>query len=314
MTNSDADQVTIPFTCPHCGNFTEVESRFAGQSGPCVSCSNTITIPRWEAGGAAFGRSAATAAKFPFVKLGMVLGGLTSLGVLAVVVWSLLQPAFEAARDAARCSECESNLRRIGQALEDYHNEHNAYPPAMTYDESGKPMHSWRVLILPHLGPEAEGIYRQYDMQQPWDSQRNMQLLNQMPAVYACPSDTKAVLGETSYLAVIGPETVIPVNSRTKTTRRDITDLLSETMVVVECEGSTVNWLEPKDVPVAALRAGLNSHNPAAPGSRHLQGVHALMADQSVVRLRDDISSEDLRGMATMNGDEYIESLDDFED
>jgi len=35
----------IPFTCPHCGSFTEVETQFAGQTGPCYSCGKPITVP-----------------------------------------------------------------------------------------------------------------------------------------------------------------------------------------------------------------------------------------------------------------------------
>lgn len=35
----------IPFNCPHCGRQTLVEDKFAGQSGPCVSCGQTIRVP-----------------------------------------------------------------------------------------------------------------------------------------------------------------------------------------------------------------------------------------------------------------------------
>jgi len=39
----------IPFTCPHCGHPTTVDDQFAGQTGPCAACGQTITVP----GGAA---------------------------------------------------------------------------------------------------------------------------------------------------------------------------------------------------------------------------------------------------------------------
>jgi len=38
--------MVIPFTCPHCGLQTNVPEEYAGQSGPCAGCGQTITIPR----------------------------------------------------------------------------------------------------------------------------------------------------------------------------------------------------------------------------------------------------------------------------
>ncbi len=35
----------ISFTCPHCGRQTSVPEQYAGQSGPCAGCGQTITIP-----------------------------------------------------------------------------------------------------------------------------------------------------------------------------------------------------------------------------------------------------------------------------
>jgi predicted RNA-binding Zn-ribbon protein involved in translation (DUF1610 family) len=35
----------ISFTCPHCGKQTSVADQYAGQSGPCASCGQKITIP-----------------------------------------------------------------------------------------------------------------------------------------------------------------------------------------------------------------------------------------------------------------------------
>jgi hypothetical protein len=35
----------LPFTCPHCGEQTLVEDKYAGQSGPCIRCGKLITVP-----------------------------------------------------------------------------------------------------------------------------------------------------------------------------------------------------------------------------------------------------------------------------
>jgi hypothetical protein len=41
----------IPFTCPHCGRQTNVPDEYAGQSGPCAGCGQTISVPRLAHGG-----------------------------------------------------------------------------------------------------------------------------------------------------------------------------------------------------------------------------------------------------------------------
>ena len=87
-------------------------------------------------------------------------------------------------------------------------------------------------------------------------------------------------------------------------------------MVVIEAEGCSVNWMKPKDLTMQSLSAGLNSSNPTGPGSKHLQGVNILMADQSIIRLTPEsvVESDDLRGMATIDGgNEYIQVLEDID-
>jgi hypothetical protein len=58
------------------------------------------------------------------------------------------------------------------------------------------------VLLLPYLGPQEKELYRQFHLDEPWDSPHNRQLLARMPAVYAspaAPSDT-----DTHYLTFDG--------------------------------------------------------------------------------------------------------------
>lgn len=323
MSTPEQSERKIPFSCPHCGHHTEVDAKFAGRSGPCVGCSNVITVPTLESL-VAPNRSSVSPrrpqeAKPTWIKVGMAIGAMLSLAVIGVVVWAILQPAFAAARSAAKCSECESNLRVIGQAIESYYADKGHYPPAFVTDENGKPMHSWRVLILPYLGPQANLVYDQYKMDQPWDGPDNIKLENMIPQVYRCPTDPTTFRNQTSYLAIVGDDTLINQNKpASRSASYDgpvLRDNPSETMVVLECSDSQVSWLKPQDIAKAALTAGLNSKNLASPGSHHLQGVNILMADESIIRLDPDlVDSEDLRGMATIDGgDEYIEILEELD-
>ena len=47
-----------------------------------------------------------------------------------------------------------------------------AFPAAYVADENGRPMHSWRVALLPFL--EQSDLYSQYNFNEPWDSPENL--------------------------------------------------------------------------------------------------------------------------------------------
>src|SRR4051794_19748300 len=78
--------------------------------------------------------------------------------VALIAILSIL--IISSARQAANRSTCEGQIRQIGLALLNYHSFFGEFPPAYVPDDSGSPMHSWRVLILPFLGMENE--YEQY--------------------------------------------------------------------------------------------------------------------------------------------------------
>jgi hypothetical protein len=159
----------------------------------------------------------------------------------------LLLPAVSAAREAARRAQCSNNLKQIALALHNYHDSYGEFPPAFLADEDGKPMHSWRVLILPWL--EQATLYYQYDFEQPWDGPNNRRLLAQMPSVYQCPSDARSrqSFSEwTSYVAVVDPRTAWPGAKSTKLS--DFTGGTANTILVLEDQSQEILWMEPRDL------------------------------------------------------------------
>ena len=97
----------------------------------------------------------------------------------------------------------------MGVALLTYHDTYGSFPPAYIADDQGRPMHSWRVLILPYL--EEKSLYDRYDFSEPWDGPDNSQLAAEMPKVYRCRSDSCSLSPtDTSYLAVVGDGTIWP--------------------------------------------------------------------------------------------------------
>ena len=118
---------------------------------------------------------------------------LSSPAFVALVAFCLicfllvLLPLLTVARDASRLASCRRKLRNIALALQCYHRANGCFPPAYIADKNGKPMHSWRVLILPYM--DYRWLHEAYDFTQPWDGPKNKKLVGIGLADYVCPSD-----------------------------------------------------------------------------------------------------------------------------
>src|SRR6266496_1344673 len=62
--------------------------------------------------------------------------------------------------------ESAENLKKIAQALVDDRSSAGKHPPGIVYDIDARPLHSWRVLILPFLGEEE--LFKRFKLNQPW--------------------------------------------------------------------------------------------------------------------------------------------------
>jgi RNA polymerase sigma factor (sigma-70 family) len=82
---------------------------------------------------------------------------------------------------AALRKKSMNNLKQIMLAIHNYHDAHG-HLPADVRDRNGKVVLSWRVAILPFL--EQDALYQKFHLDEPWDSEHNLKLLSQMPAVY----------------------------------------------------------------------------------------------------------------------------------
>lgn len=293
--------MAIRFTCPHCGHQTDVDDKFAGKSGPCSSCGQTISIPWSGSEGAGPSKSGKSSTVLIAVVGGIVLIG--ALGFIALLV-ALLLPAVNAAREAARRAQCINNTKQIVMAIEAYQQEHGEYPPAYTVDDAGRPLHSWRVLILPYLGADEAALYSRFDLSQPWDAEVNRRWINEMPSVYACPSDSAGVMSETSYCVLTAPGYMFDADKAIK--KADILDGLTQTLMLVEVVDSGIEWTEPKDIDGTRLAQGINSGTPGCCGSNHRGGVVMAFADSSVQFMPDLTTPEELHEMATIAGNEVI--------
>ena len=299
----------IHFTCPHCGNATDVAEQYAGQSGPCARCGKTITVPPP-------GVSPLLYNQFPPKKPRST--ATTILLVLAVsvpvvlfcggILAALLIPAVQGGREAARLANCQSNMKQIGFAMQMYHAKNGHYPPAFVADKDGKPMHSWRVLLLPYLGEQA--LYGQYRMNEPWNSPHNAALANRMPAVYRCPSANNIAPNVTNYAMLVGPNAISTgPKGRSKA---EITDGLANTIAIVETTGNNINWLSPNDLDAETMSFDLNENNGKEIGSNHPTAANVLFCDGNVRILTKGSDPDNIKAMTTIDGGEQTTPEEEF--
>jgi prepilin-type processing-associated H-X9-DG protein len=219
------------------------------------------------------------------------------------ILIALLLPAVQAAREAARRTQCSNNLKQIALAFHNYHDTYKTFPPAYIPDEDGKPMHSWRVLILPFLG--HNDLYQRYNFDQPWDSPSNMAVTNAPIPVYRCPSDPgSGVPNETNYMVITGPTTVFDGDKACSI--RNILDGTSNTIMVVETFGTGVSWAQPNDLDASTITFPDGAPGPNSPGSRHPGGLQAAMCDGAVHFLSDSMPPQTFNALLTKAGAEQI--------
>jgi len=127
---------------------------------------------------------------------------LVVIAIIGVLV-SLLLPAVQAAREAARRMECQNNLKQVALAVHEYENAIKSYPPSMAWNRVvGNKGGNWsaQARLLPYL--EQENAYDEIDFNQSYDGTA---IAITRIATYLCPSETNDVLREKEGAAVNYP-------------------------------------------------------------------------------------------------------------
>jgi hypothetical protein len=200
--------------------------------------------------------------------------------------------------EAGRRNQCTNNLKQIVLALWNYHDVHKGFPAIANFDKQGKPLLSWRVHILPFL--EQDKLYKEFHLDEPWDSAHNKPLIERMPDVYRCPSMKRSLKGQTTYLGPVGANMMFTGTPETLAIK-DVTDGTSNTIFLVDADDAhAVIWTKPEDweiKPDQILKALLGHH----PG-----GFLAAFADGSVHFLPQTIDANTLHALFTRNGGEVV--------
>jgi len=217
-----------------------------------------------------------------------ILGGFACVMIVGLLI-ALLWPFSSAAPEARRRMTCTSHVKIVSLAMHNYYDAYKSLPPAYTTDEDGKPLQSWRVLILPFI--EEQRLYDQIRRDEPWDSEYNKQFHDQMPSIYVCDSakpDAKKK-GLTSYMRVVGPET--STDGPHTVTFNEVTAGLSNVIGVLEVIPTTC-WMAPVDIQESDLAGNFSFSRNSGVGSTHPGGINIGIMDGSVHFTSDDEASQ----------------------
>jgi prepilin-type processing-associated H-X9-DG protein len=237
--------------------------------------------------------------------------------LLFVLAVALLLPAISTAPEARRRSQCTRNLKAIMLAMRTYHDTYGCFPPAYTVDKGGRPLHSWRVLLLPFL--QQDGLYRSVRLDEPYDSPHNRALFESAKwrdtegsaasPCFFCPADRENRT-DTNYVMLVGPRTIS--NGPNSVRLKDITDDPATTILVVEVYDLGIRWYEPRDLRVDQMSFRINDPDYHSIASRHVGGfggAQALFADGHVEYLWDKTDPRMVEAMTTINGGEDVSAV-----
>jgi type II secretory pathway pseudopilin PulG len=191
---------------------------------------------------------------------------LVVIAIIGILV-ALLLPAIQAAREAARRTQCTNNLKQIAVAVHNYHDTHLCFPPATAGVQPSAYLgtcpgwvvsngYSWRALILPQV--EQQTLYDRLDFKKVtlgcWPAGDTTGAFPRLgdpdPAgrpgdakipAFLCPSDATREIGTegpTNYAGIWGdrarPESDRGIFSRLKVTMGHVTDGTANTAMVGE--------------------------------------------------------------------------------
>jgi hypothetical protein len=221
---------------------------------------------------------------------------LLAVALLVALVWAAVDRVLFVSpllREKMRLNERrrEANLHNLALAVHLYHGTKRKLPPAVVHSKDGRPLLSWRVLILPYI--DEKNLYEEFDLDQPWDSPHNKALLSRMPEVYALPGRRPG--SDTHYRVFVGEGTAFERTEKGLRIPEDFPDGASKTLLIVEAR-EPVPWTKPDELPYAAAE-------PLPPlGASSKDGFYAAFGDGSVRYIDMKESETRIRAYITRNG------------
>lgn len=206
------------------------------------------------------------------------------------------KPAEEGPPTAEQTKASANNLRQIALSWHNFESA-NAKFPGDYVDKARKPLLSWRVAVLQYMGPDEAALFKEFKLDEAWDSEHNKKLIDKMPKIYV-PVRKAGKAGQTYYLAIGGKSGILQPGGIPLAA---ITDGTSNTVMVAE-SAKPVTWTKPEDLDADTI-------TPDHLGGMFEGDSNVAFADGFVRRFKKNINKTILKAMCTRAGGEVI--LDD---
>lgn len=288
----------------------------------CVVLAETIPGPVLGYVGAACLALGLMLGTFGFLDIRRSEGRLRGLGwakfsfwaTLSVIVYAFFAPVAHRCGSRMRFAAAQNDFKLIALALDHYRDSCGRFPPAFVSDASGRPLYSWRVLILPYL--EETQLYARFHLDESWDSPHNRALLPLMPPTYRLPHRSHAEQPEgTTFVQVFlgkgtafesprGEPLILPDGTP------NFPDGLAETLLAVEAR-TAMPWTQPTFLPFLADAPLPTLGGTDPPGwwsDPTGDNFLATTANTRALSCSRKIEERTLRALITRNGGEPIDS------
>ncbi len=196
----------------------------------------------------------------------------------------------------------QNSAKQIALAFHNFHDTYRQAPFTSPDPDNQNTKLSWRVRILPFL--EQANLYEQFKLDEPWDSEHNKALLEQMPEIYKVSDDAEP--GHTQFVVPKGKG--MAIDGDKKIGIRDITDGTVNTLFVVTVKPEhAVPWTAPDDLDVAL--DNIEDTMKKLGGVR--DGFIAAFFDGRVSTLNtENIKPDTMKALFTVGGGEVINEED----
>ncbi|QDT40080.1 hypothetical protein Pan241w_01330 [Gimesia alba] len=237
-------------------------------------------------------------------------GGFAVVGVAYQSTWLMTSDKnlIQMSGWAMRRSTSKNNLKQIGLAMHHYHETHSRLPFGGTFDQTGRPQHSWATRLLPYL--DQEPLYNQIDFNQPWTAEANRSVFEtdlyffENPGIeYAVANGKRDAESDQGYQPAHYAANSHVLNVNSGLSFKEIKDGTSYTLLAGEVKSGIKAWGDPTNFRDPML--GINQ-SPRGFGSPYQGGAHFLLGDGSVRFVTDKIDPQILKTLATPNGGESL--------
>ena len=210
----------------------------------------------------------------------------------------LVQSAWKRSLGVSQRNLSMNNLKQLSLGMLNYEDKNKHLPDRAIRDKDGKPLLSSRVAILPEI--EEEALYKEFHLDEPWDSEHNRKLIDRMPEGLKSPDTWNQHPGKTRYLVPVGEKLAFPPDRGVAL--KEFTDGTSRTIMIVEAAPeSAVIWTKPDDIEI-------DQQNPARGLGTGDQLINAGFGDGHAEAISSTLKPATFWAMFTRNGGEKIEA------